>query len=252
MIILIELQEYLEQLLEPAKFTDYCPNGLQVAGRNEIHTLVTGVTACQQLLDKAVAEQADAILVHHGYFWRQENPVITGIKQRRLKTLLQHDISLLAYHLPLDVHESYGNNVQLAKRLAFEVDGFHSVGQVPRLLCSGFLQRPLAGEELAAYIAHQLGRSPLHIPGVAKPIRTIAWCTGAAQDLFEQAIGLGVDAFLTGEITERTVHIARETGIHFFAAGHHATERYGVQELGEHLAHYFGIQHHYIEIPNPV
>ncbi|MGI9286816.1 MAG: Nif3-like dinuclear metal center hexameric protein [Pseudomonadales bacterium] len=251
MTTLKEMLGVLDELLRPQDFQDYCPNGLQVEGKPHVRKLVTGVTACQALLDEAVANNADAVLVHHGYFWRGEDAVITGMKRHRLATLLQHDISLLGYHLPLDAHPELGNNAQLAQLLDIHIcaglqTGEPSVGNV------GELVETLSGADFARHIATRLRREPLHIAGERKKIESIAWCTGAAQDYLQQAIDLGVDAYLTGEVSEQTVHIAREAGIHFYAAGHHATERYGVQAVGKYLAQKFGLEHRFIDIDNPV
>ncbi len=251
-VSLIELELELKQVLRPEQFKDYCPNGLQVEGRNEISKLVTGVTACQDLITAAVDAGADALLVHHGYFWRGEDQSISGIKKSRIETLLKHDLSLLAYHLPLDVHREFGNNVQLAKVLGIEVDGElgkqnnHPIGLV------GSICEDTNFESLKALIADKLDRQPLAIEGDSKSIRSIAWCTGAAQNYIELAVAAGVDAYLTGEVSEPTVHIARESGIHFFSAGHHATERYGVQAVGRYLASKFDLDHQFIDIDNPV
>lgn len=252
MVKLTELLAYLNELLEPQRFRDYCPNGLQVEGKAMVKTLVTGVTACQALIDEAIRLDADAILVHHGYFWRGENPCLVGMKQQRIRKLLQHDINLIAYHLPLDAHPIYGNNAQLAKVLEIDVEHAHEAAQTPNLLWTGSLQHATSGQAFAAKINECLDRKPLYIGGTDKPIRRIGWCTGAAQDFIENALAYRVDAYLSGEISERTVHFARENGLHLYAAGHHATERYGVQALAEHLEHYFGLQHHYVEIANPV
>ncbi|GAB3369191.1 Nif3-like dinuclear metal center hexameric protein [Azotobacter armeniacus] len=217
----------------------------------QVAKVVTGVTASQALLDAAVEFQADLVLVHHGYFWKSENPCITGMKQRRLKTLLVNGISLLAYHLPLDVHPEVGNNVQLARRLGLEVRGPLEPGNPRSVGLLGSLPQAMAPIEFAAHVAQALGREPLLI-GADRPIRRIAWCTGAAQGYIEQAIAASVDAYLTGEVSESTVHCARENGISFLAAGHHATERYGVQALGEWLAQRFDLQHRFVDCDNPV
>ncbi|MFT7471415.1 MAG: dinuclear metal center YbgI/SA1388 family protein [Kiritimatiellia bacterium] len=251
-VSLKELELELKQVLRPEQFKDYCPNGLQVEGRKEISKLVTGVTACQELITAAVEAGADALLVHHGYFWRGEDQSISGIKKTRIEALLKHDLSLFAYHLPLDVHREFGNNVQLAKVLGIEIDGElgkqnnHPIGLV------GTTSEDTNFESLKALIADKLDRQPLAIEGNSRPIRSIAWCTGAAQNYIELAVAAGVDAYITGEVSEPTVHIARESGIHFFSAGHHATERYGVQAIGGHLASKFGIDHQFIDIDNPV
>ncbi len=250
-ISLANLLACCNDILQPDRFDDYCPNGLQVEGAAMIDTLVTGVTASQALLEAAVAAGAQAVLVHHGYFWKGESPRVTGLLKRRLKLLLDNDISLLAYHLPLDALPEYGNNASLAKVLGFNVTGGlqphkeHSIGLV------GELPQAMPAAELGTHIGERLQREPLHIPGRSDTIKTVAWCTGAAQGYIDQAVAAGVDAYITGEISEQTVHVARESGIHFFAAGHHATERYGVQALGEYLAGKTGVQHQFIDIENP-
>ncbi|PCC99160.1 Nif3-like dinuclear metal center hexameric protein [Halopseudomonas pelagia] len=246
------LVEYCNTLLDSAAFQDYCPNGLQVEGREQIRMLVTGVTASQAMVDAAVAAGADMLLVHHGYFWKGESAPITGIKQRRLKALLGNDVNLLAYHLPLDVHAELGNNTQLARLMGWSVTAGLEPENPRSVGLQGELPTPMSGSEVAAHLARVLNREPLHIAGNDRPIKRIAWCTGAAQGYIDKAIALGVDAFVTGEISEPTVHAARENGIHFFSAGHHATERYGVKALGEHLAERFGIEHQFIDIDNPV
>ena len=246
-----ELLDYCDRLLDSASFADYCPNGLQVQGGERVRRIVSGVTASQALVDAAIAAQADLLLVHHGYFWKGESSPLTGIKQRRIKALLQHDINLVAYHLPLDVHAELGNNVQLAQLMDWQIEGGLEPDNPRSVGLQGRLSAPLSGEQLAAQLAQRLQRTPLHIPGNDRPIRRIAWCTGAAQGYIDRAIALGVDAYITGEVSEPTVHLAREHGIHFFAAGHHATERYGVQALGEYLAQHFDIEHIFIDVLNP-
>ncbi|WP_295519513.1 Nif3-like dinuclear metal center hexameric protein [uncultured Pseudomonas sp.] len=244
-----ELVMTADRYLESARLQDYCPNGLQVQGRAQVRLLVSGVTASQQLLDAAVAAGADAILVHHGYFWKNEDARLIGMKHRRIKTLLSHDISLLAYHLPLDVHAEVGNNVQLGRRL-----GLQQIEPLPgdakNLIWQGELAQPLSAEVLARHVANVLQREPLVVDG-GRSIKRIAWCTGGAQGYIDQAIAAGVDAYLTGEVSEQTVHSARENGVSFFAAGHHATERYGVQALGDYLAARLGIEHRFIDCDNP-
>ncbi len=244
------LQE-IEQFLNVNAISDYCPNGLQVEGKAQIKRIVSGVTASQALIDAAIELQADAILVHHGYFWKGEDQRIVGMKQRRIKALLTHDINLLAYHLPLDVHPEVGNNVQLAQRLGLTVTGSLEPGNPRSVGLIGTLDTPLSAKDFAARIESVLSRAPL-VFDQHKPIQSVAWCTGGAQGYIEQAIAAGVDAYLTGEVSERTFHEAQENGISFFAAGHHATERYGVQALGEWLVKRFGIEHHYVECDNPV
>lgn len=243
-----ELADYLQEFLEVDRFNDYCPNGLQVAGRADIRRIVTGVTASQRLIDEAIDRQADAILVHHGYFWKGEPAPLTGIKRDRIATLLRHDINLFAYHLPLDAHPQVGNNMQLAQLMGWEVQGELS-GTVG-------LRGTLAGVETGASLKHALSQAlefdVLHIGEEEDEIETIAWCTGAAQGYLQQAIEAGVDAFVSGEISEPTVHLARESGVHYFAAGHHATERGGPQALGRHLGQRFGVAVEFIDLPIPV
>lgn len=250
-IALSVLVEEASRYLAVSGMPDYCPNGLQVEGRAEVRQIVSGVTASQALLDAAVEAGADLVLVHHGYFWKSENPCVVGSKQRRLKTLLTHEVSLLAYHLPLDVHPEVGNNVQLARRLGVQVEGPLEPGNPRSVGLVGSLPEPMEPLDFARRVAHVLQREPLLIEA-ARPIRRLAWCTGAAQGYIEQAIAAGVDAYLTGEVSESTVHSARENGISFLAAGHHATERYGVQALGDYLASRFSIEHRFIDCPNPV
>ncbi|MBS1141090.1 MAG: hypothetical protein H6R13_2543 [Proteobacteria bacterium] len=244
-----ELVDYLDGLLVPGKFRDYCPNGLQVEGCSEITRIVAGVTASQELLDAAVERHADAILVHHGYFWKGEDGRVTGIRRKRLSSLLANDINLLAYHLPLDAHPELGNNAQLAKLLCFVPEGRFGEQDIAWL---GALAEPCDLPSLASRVAVVLGRQPLVIAGDDRPIRRIGWCSGGAQGYFEQAIALGVDAYLSGEISEQTVHLARESGVAYLAAGHHATERYGVQALAGHLAQQFGIACEFVDLDNPV
>lgn len=247
-----ELIQYIDELLQPQLFKDYAPNGLQVGGRHEIRSIVTGVTASLALIDTAIANKADAILVHHGYFWRGEDPCIVGMKRERLTKLLQHDINMIGYHLPLDAHTVYGNNAQLAHVLGIPVTDRFETHDGAKLGFLSHFEQPRDANELQAHITDCLQREPLYITGSDQPIERLAWCTGGAQDVIEIAHQVGADAFLTGEVSERTTHFAREMGMHFFAAGHHATERYGVKALGEHLAEHFGIAHHFIDIDNPV
>ncbi|MBI3776045.1 MAG: Nif3-like dinuclear metal center hexameric protein [Gammaproteobacteria bacterium] len=251
MATLNDLVSYTDTLLNVGAFKDYCPNGLQVEGRPQVHTLVSGVSASARLLDAALALKADAILVHHGYFWKGEDARIVGYKKQRLQRLLSADVSLIAYHLPLDAHPELGNNARLAQMLDINITGAFDTESGPKLGLMGALAQPRSGEEFAEHIERALGRTPLHVAGAAAQLKTIAWCSGGAQGYIDRAAALGVDAYLTGEVSEYTVHIARETGLHFFAAGHHATERYGVQALGAHLAQRFGLRHEYVEIDNP-
>ncbi len=251
-VALSTLVEEADRYLGSAKIADYCPNGLQVEGRPQVMRIVSGVTASQALLDAAVEAQADLVLVHHGYFWKGENPCITGMKQRRLKTLLKHDISLLAYHLPLDLHPEVGNNVQLARQLDITVEGpldpsrpqDRRPGRLPRRAAVARVTSPAACRSV-------MGREPLLIEG-SEMIRRVGWCTGGGQGYIDQAIAAGVDLYLSGEASEQTFHSARENDISFIAAGHHATERYGVQALGDYLARRFALEHLFIDCPNPI
>lgn len=244
-----ELRDYIGSELAVSRFRDYSPNGLQVEGRAEVRRIATGVTASQAVLEAATAWGADAILVHHGYFWRNEDAAIAGIKKRRVAHLLKHDVSLLAYHLPLDAHPTLGNNAQLGKLLGFVEQG--RFGEQDIAMC-GALVQPQSLQEFTQHVQHTLRRTPQVIGHANPTIARIAWCSGGGQDYFEQAVELGVDAFLSGEISERSVHVAQETGVAFIAAGHHATERYGVQALGEHLATRFGLEQRFFDQDNPV
>lgn len=245
------LVEAIAQFLNVNAISDYCPNGLQVEGKAQIKRIVSGVTASQALIDAAIELQADAILVHHGYFWKGEDQPIVGMKQRRIKALLANDINLLAYHLPLDVHPEVGNNVQLAQRLGLTVTGPLEPDNPANVGLIGELDAPLSASAFAARITTALERTPLVVDH-QQPIKRVAWCTGAAQGYIQHAITAGADAFITGEVSENTFHSAQENNISFFAAGHHATERYGVQALGAWLAERFNLEHHYVECPNPV
>jgi len=244
-----ELSRYLDDLLEVSRFHDYCPNGLQVEGRGEICRIATGVTASLELIQAARAQGADAILVHHGYFWKGEDPCLTGTRRARVALLLSQELNLFAYHLPLDAHAELGNNAQLGRRLGLIETGRFADQAIGVI---GSLEAPMRLDAFAAHVNHRLGRDPLVIGAAATVVRTVAWCTGAAQGFFEEAIRLRPDAYLSGEISEQQVHLARESGVAFLAAGHHATEKYGVQALGEHLAARFGLDHSFIDIPNPV
>jgi len=246
-----ELESELNNLLKPEQFTDYCPNGLQLEGRFEVNKIVSGVTACQALIGAAIESSADVLLVHHGYFWRGEDQTITGLRKKRIQSLLEHDISLCAYHLPLDAHEELGNNAQLARKLDLVTEGVLDKNAKNPIVFKGRLENPCTFNEFSRLLAERLAREPLGIRGLAEKIKTIAWCTGAGQNYIGMAADAGVDAYLTGEVSEATVHIARESGLHFFSAGHHATERYGVQAVGNYLARKFNICHEFIDIDNP-
>jgi len=244
-----DLVAFADGLLEAQRFQDYCPNGLQVEGRSRIRLLVSGVTASAALIRAAREAGADALLVHHGYFWKGEDPRLLGTRRERIRLLIEADLNLVAYHLPLDVHPELGNNAQVARVLGWRVDGrFGSEG----LGCWCDLPAPITPAALAARLRRRLGAKPVAVGAPSRPLRRVAWCTGAAQDLLEEAIDAGADAFFSGEISERTTHLAREAGVLYLAAGHHATERFGVQALGARLAEHFGIEHRFIDDPNPV
>ncbi len=242
------LLRHLQELLDTARFKDYGPNGLQVEGKTGIHKVVTGVTASLALIDAAIEAGADAILVHHGLFWKGQDGRVTGWMKQRLARLIRHDINLFAYHLPLDAHASLGNNAQWGQRLGLVADGRFGeqdlgfVGPVPD---------GLDLEGLRARAAQVMGRPPVVVPGDGRPLRRAAWCSGGAQGYFEGAIATGIDVFLTGEISEPQAHYARETGVAFMACGHHASERYGVQAVGQHLQAQLGLEHVFLDIDNP-
>lgn len=248
-----QLVAYCNDLLSINEFNDYCPNGLQVEGKANINRLVTGVTASQDLIDHAIDQGADALLVHHGYFWKGEDASIVGLKKKRIAKLLQNEISLLAYHLPLDAHVEYGNNIELARRIGIQVNGVVEQGRAKGLLWYGELEQAMTAGELSQRLARGLNRQPLHLSSSSqRVIHTLAWCTGGAQAYIEEAAELGMDAYISGEVSEQTFHLARELDIHYFAAGHHATESYGVQALGRHLADHFELESEFIDVFNPV
>lgn len=244
-----EVESYLHTLLNVEAFEDYGPNGLQIEGRAELRRIVSGVTASRALIDAAIADGADAILVHHGLFWRGQDGRLTGWLGERVRCLMAHGVNLLAYHLPLDAHADLGNNAQLGLRLGLVADvrfGEQALG----------FAAPAGGNTslsaLAACVQSALGgRAPLVLPGDGRALARIGWCTGGAQAYFEAAIAAGVDAFLTGEVSEPQAHLARETGVAFLACGHHATECFGAPALAAHVAERFGLEHRFIEIDNP-
>ncbi|MDN3453936.1 MULTISPECIES: Nif3-like dinuclear metal center hexameric protein [unclassified Psychrobacter] len=254
------LTQFCDDYLSANAFKDYAPNGLQIDGGRPIKRIVTGVTACEALIDAAIADGADAIMVHHGYFWKGEPAPLIGMKGRRIRKLMQHGISMIGYHLPLDAHPITGNNAQLADMLDMTITGAlypaesHPIGNIAT--CT-----PQSADDLIATITQALGRTPLHIPAEYhkdsasetsnKQIKRVGICTGGAQDMIEQAAIMGCDAFISGEISERTTHVARELGIDYFACGHHATERGGIQALGEIIAQNFGLPVTFIDIENP-
>ncbi len=244
-----ELNRYLCELLAVERFRDYCPNGLQVEGRAEVARIVCGVTASQALIEAAIEREADAILVHHGWFWKGEDGRVTGFRKQRLQHLLAHDINLFGFHLPLDAHGELGNNAQLAVRFGWQIErhfGEQDLG------CLAVLPAPTFAGELAHQAATLLGRTPLLLGEPEQPVTRVAWCSGGAQDWFEAAIDAGADLFLSGEVSEQNTHLSRECGVAYLAAGHHATERYGVMALGQHLTQHCGLACEFIDIDNPV
>ena len=248
-----QLVDAFDELLQPALFRDYGPNGLQVEGRGEVRHLVSGVTASLALIDAAIAAGADAILVHHGLFWRGHDGRLTGWMKQRVARLLAHDISLIAYHLPLDAHAVWGNNAQLGATLGWVADeapqgrfGEQSLGWLGHSA-----EAHATAPDLARHIERRLGRTVTCIDAPGRRPQRIAWCTGGAQSYFEAAIAAGADAFLTGEISEPQAHYARECGVAYIACGHHASERYGAPAVAAHVARRFGLVHTFIDIPNP-
>ena len=253
-ITALELEQYLSTLLQVDRFRDYGPNGLQVEGGRPIRRLVSGVTASRALLDAAIAADADAVLVHHGLFWRGQDGRLTGWLRERVARLVKHDVHLFAYHLPLDAHPLWGNNAQLGLQLGLKQDavfGEQDLGWIGAVGDSGAAAAGMTLEDLAQRVQSVLGREPLAVAGDGRALKRIAWCTGGAQGYFEAAVAAGADVFLTGEISEPQAHLARETGVAFLACGHHATERFGAPALGAHLASHFGIAHQFIDVPNP-
>jgi dinuclear metal center YbgI/SA1388 family protein len=243
-----EIDGYLAALLGVDRFKDYGPNGLQIEGRSEVVRLVSGVTASLALIDAAIAERADALLVHHGLFWRGQDGRLTGWLAERVRRLMAHGINLFAYHLPLDAHVEFGNNAQLGLRLGLVADARFGEQELG-FAAPAAHERTL--EALAQRLRAELGRPPLVLPGDGRELARIGWCTGGAQGYFEAAVAAGVDAFVTGEVSEPQAHLARETGVAFIACGHHATERYGAPALAAHVAERFGLEHRFIEIDNP-
>jgi len=247
------LEKELFDILKPNQFKDYAPNGLQIQGKEDINKIVTGVTASQALINKAIEHNADAILVHHGYFWKKESPILTGIKYQRISTLIKHDINLFAYHLPLDAHIKLGNNAQLAKLF-----GLHVIESLQPWLSvaesigiAGTFNDAKSVSEVKAIVEKALGRNVLLEQVNNNLISKVALCSGGAQGYIDQAADLGADLYLTGEVSEQTIHVARERNINFIAAGHHATERYGVMALGEYLSSQYDVDVEFIDIDNP-
>ncbi|MFQ5468837.1 MAG: Nif3-like dinuclear metal center hexameric protein [Gammaproteobacteria bacterium] len=247
-----DMVKYCDELLRVDEFQDYAPNGLQIEGKPDVSRIVSGVSANLALIESAIQHRADAVIVHHGYFWRGEDPRIIAMKKRRIELLMVHGISLLAYHLPLDAHPEIGNNASIAEVLGVSTSGNFGSGLQSGLAMYGELDVATKPEKLSALLQDKLSQAPLHLPGRASEIKSIGWCTGAAQDYLFDAAQLGLDAYISGEVSEQTTHIAREMGIHYFAAGHHATEQFGVRRLADRLSTHFKIDHIPVNIPNPV
>lgn len=252
MVELKQLLKWCDQTLNVKAFKDYCPNGLQVEGHPEVEKIITAVTASQEAIDAAIAERAQVLLVHHGYFWKGEPDVLTGMKGKRIKALMQHDISLVAYHLPLDAHPTLGNNVALADLLDIKITGALDPNEAIPIGNVGELEHAVSVATLTDVLTQKLGRAPMNLAGSSKTIQKIGFCTGGAQDYLYKAVLQGCDAYISGEVSERTYHEAKELGIHYFACGHHATERGGVQRLGQALAQQFNLDVKFIDFNNPV
>lgn len=247
-----ELVRYLDQFLNSKVISDYAPNGLQVEGKDEIKRLCTAVTASYDAIEWAIDHKADCLLVHHGYFWKGEDPVISGVKRQRIAALLKHNLSLIAYHLPLDCHPELGNNACIAKLLGLTSVQKHSAGHTKDLLWSGKLALPMESSAFNQLLEKQFRQKPLLIEGHNRLISEVAFCSGGAQDYIVEASLLGADAYISGEVSERTYYLAKELGINYYACGHHATERYGIEALGNHLANEFGLEHTFFDSGNPI
>lgn len=252
MIAQQQLTRYLDEYLACGSYKDYAPNGLQVEGRASIQRIASAVSASQEVINKAIALKVDALFVHHGYFWRGEPLTITGIKRQRIASLLAHEINLFAYHLPLDCHPVVGNNACLGRLLLIDTISTHEAGSTANLLWRGVLKAPRSVSQFSDDLTKILMQSPGVIEGGDHAISTVVWCSGGAQDFIDKAHQLGAQAYISGEISERTYYQAKELGLHYFSCGHHATERFGIQALCEHLAERFSLSHQFIDTANPV
>ena len=247
-----DIIQWCDQTLKSPEFKDYAPNGLQIEGKTEVRKILAAVTASQDAIDAAIRENADLLLVHHGYFWKGEAYPITGMRGKRIKSLIQHDISLLAYHLPLDSHPSLGNNAAIADLLklerieALDPSERHPIGNI------GYLNQPMPVEVFKKFVSEKLKFDAIHLPADKNMIEKVGFCTGGAQDFIVKAAEQGCDAYISGEVSERTFYEAKELGVHYFACGHHATERYGVQRLGQAISEQFDIEYVYFELNNPI
>lgn len=247
-----EITSFLAEYLACGSFNDYAPNGLQIEGKSTIQRICTAVTASEDVIQQAIKLKCDALFVHHGYFWRGEDSVITGMRRQRIAEILRHDLNLYAYHLPLDCHHEIGNNACIGQLLGVEDVVLHMAGKAPNLLWSGHFPALISPEKLSKKLTDLFMRKPLQLGGSNKPIKLIAWCSGAAQDFIEDAHRIGADAYISGEVSERTFYQAKELGIHYFSCGHHATERFGIQALGTLLSQRMGFTHHFLDSDNPV
>lgn len=247
-----EIVAWCDKTLQAQQFKDYCPNGLQIEGKSQVDTIVSSTTASLHAIETALDLKADALIVHHGYFWKGEPSQLTGLKGKRVKQLMQADVSLIAYHLPLDAHTEFGNNKALADLLGIKITGALDLSERFPIGNVGELANAISPEKFAQLLTQKLGQAPLHIASGKAEIQKIGFCTGGAQDFLYKAAALECDAYLSGEVSERTYHEALEYGVDYFAAGHHATERYGIQRLADALAVHFGLTHHYVELNNPV
>jgi dinuclear metal center YbgI/SA1388 family protein len=243
-----DVEAFLQALLQPDRFKDYGPNGLQVEGRSEIRRVVSGVTASLALIDAAIAAGADAIVVHHGLFWRGHDGRLVGWLKERVARLMAAQVNLFAYHLPMDAHPQFGNNAQLGLQLGWVADGRFGEQDLGFIAA---MPQATDADSLATNLRRITGRDGVLVPGDGRPLRRVGWCTGGAQGYFEAAIAAGADVFITGEISEPQAHIARETGVAFIACGHHATERYGAPAVAGEVARHFGLDHEFIDVPNP-
>ncbi|MGY5391863.1 Nif3-like dinuclear metal center hexameric protein [Acinetobacter sp. NigerLNRRAM0016] len=252
MAALQEILQWCNDTLKTPEFKDYAPNGLQIEGKAEVKKILCAVTASQDAIDAAIAQQADLLLVHHGYFWKGEPYPITGMRGKRIKALIQHDISLVAYHLPLDSHPTLGNNAAIADILELEIfealdaSERHPIGNI------GYLKQALSPDAFKTMLTERLGFETIHLPADKASIQKVGFCTGAAQDFISKAAEQNCDAYISGEVSERTYYEAKELDVHYYACGHHATERYGVQRLGKAISEQFNLEYSYFELNNPI
>ena len=244
--------QWCDDTLKSREFKDYAPNGLQIEGKAEVKKIVCAVTASQEAIEAAIQQGADVLLVHHGYFWKGEPYPITGMRGKRIKRLIQHDISLIAYHLPLDSHPSLGNNAALAEILGLhhieplDANERYPIGNI------AYLVKPMSPAAFKQHCTERLGFKTIHLPAAKTQIQKVAYCTGAAQDFIDKAAEQNCDAYISGEVSERTYYEAKELNVHYYACGHHATERYGVQRLAKAISEQFNIEYSYFELNNPI